>query len=51
MSGWGVPQVPWGPFVRESMAGQGVSTWLLLQKEQLPLDPFPTPVFLGTFLH
>lgn len=43
-------QVPWGPFVRESMARQGKSALLLLQTERLQLGLFHTSGFLGKFL-
>ena len=50
MSSLDVLQVPWGPFVRESVARQGKSALLLLQTERLQLGLFHTSGFLGKFL-
>ena len=51
MSSLDVREVPWGPFVRGSMARQGKSALLQRQTEWLQLGLFHTLEFLGEFLY
>lgn len=51
MSSLDVLPVPWGPFRRESMARQGMSSLPLLQTERLQLHLVQMSGFLGKFLY